>query len=139
MDLGVQMIKTYRKIPVEIEAVYWDGSNLEEVKEFLGDSFVGYEFERRLCGKRSITVKTLEGEYKTPKDYYFIKGVEGEFYPCEPNIFNKTYIETHPLGEGDTEAKGILGGVLIDGAGMVHKGTEEQILKSMEELNDKSK
>ncbi len=27
------------------------------------------------------------------KDYYFIKGVEGEFYPCEPTIFKKTYSE----------------------------------------------
>lgn len=87
------MIKKYTKLPVEIEAVYWNGGNLDEVKEFLGDSFVGYEFERCMNGKRIISVKTLEGVYDTPKDYYFIKGIEGEFYPCEPNIFNKTYKE----------------------------------------------
>ena len=25
--------------------------------------------------------------------YYIIKGVNGEFYPCKPDIFDKTYEE----------------------------------------------
>ena len=36
-------------------------------------------------------VNTLEGgEYATYGDY-IVKGVDGEFYPCKPNVFEKTY------------------------------------------------
>ena len=39
-----------------------------------------------------IIVKTLEGSsYKVPLNYIIIRGVEGEYYPCEPKIFDKTY------------------------------------------------
>ena len=34
----------------------------------------------------------LEGtSYDLPDGYIIVRGVEGEFYPCEPNIFEKTY------------------------------------------------
>ena len=42
-------------------------------------------------------IKTLEGNLYLSKDDYVIKGVNGEFYPCKPDIFHKTYekIEKH--------------------------------------------
>lgn len=72
----------YRKKPVVIEAVQWNGRNLEEIKEFVGDSMIY---------KTYIEIKTLEGVYMCSKGDYIIKGVQGEFYPCKPDIFEQTY------------------------------------------------
>lgn len=37
------------------------------------------------------TIKTLEGTMRGDAGDYIIKGVNGEIYPCKPDIFNKTY------------------------------------------------
>lgn len=76
----------YRKKPVVIEAIQWTG-NLEEIKEFVGDSLIIEEFH----GKFAISIKTLEGIHDAMFNDYIIKGVNGEFYPCKPDIFQKTY------------------------------------------------
>ena len=36
-------------------------------------------------------IETLEGNYLVSKGDFIIKGVAGEFYPCKPHIFYKTY------------------------------------------------
>ena len=36
-------------------------------------------------------IDTLEGIMRVEKDDWIIKGVEGEFYPCKPDIFELTY------------------------------------------------
>lgn len=38
-----------------------------------------------------IIIKTLEGDHLAKAGDYIIKGVHGEFYPCKPDIFKKTY------------------------------------------------
>lgn len=38
-------------------------------------------------------IKTLEGGMYITKNDWIIKGVNGEFYPCKPDIFEKTYEE----------------------------------------------
>lgn len=40
-----------------------------------------------------IEIKTLEGVMKASEGDYIIKGVNGELYPCKPDIFIKTYEE----------------------------------------------
>ena len=86
----------YRKKPVVIEAVQWNGLNLEEIKEFVGDSLI-YEISDAAwkVGKGapavSMGIKTLEGTHICSKGDYIIKGVQGEFYPCKPDIFEQTY------------------------------------------------
>ena len=37
------------------------------------------------------TIKTLEGEMKASHGDYIIQGINGELYPCKPDIFEKTY------------------------------------------------
>lgn len=37
------------------------------------------------------TIETLEGPMTVNHGDYIIKGVQGEFYPCKPDIFDKTY------------------------------------------------
>ena len=39
----------------------------------------------------SIIIPTLEGDMKCSKRDYVIKGIQGEYYPCKPNIFEQTY------------------------------------------------
>jgi len=41
---------------------------------------------------KNFSVRTLEGSsYEVPRHYVIIRGVNGEYYPCEPSIFKKTY------------------------------------------------
>ena len=86
----------YRKKPVVIEAVQWNGRNLEEIQEFVGDSLI-YSISDAAwkVGKGApvvcMEIKTLEGNYKCSIGDYIIKGVQGEFYPCKPDIFMQTY------------------------------------------------
>ncbi|WP_308605756.1 hypothetical protein [uncultured Enterococcus sp.] len=36
-------------------------------------------------------IETLEGSMKINDGDYIIKGVQGEYYPCKPDIFEATY------------------------------------------------
>lgn len=79
----------YRKKPVVIEAIQYDGSNLREIAEFVGTdlSMVDNDINLSLVP----VIKTLEGDMLISKGDYVIKGVQGEFYPCKPDIFEQTY------------------------------------------------
>lgn len=79
------MAKSYRKKPVMIEAVQWTGENHAEMCEFIDPE--AFEIIPRV----GLVIHTLEGDhYASPGDY-IIKGINGEFYPCKPDIFAKTY------------------------------------------------
>lgn len=41
--------------------------------------------------KGGLIIRTLEGEHLANIGDYIIKGVQGEFYPCKPDIFEQTY------------------------------------------------
>lgn len=79
------MIKKYIKNPIPIEAVQWNGDNKDEILSFIGES-------AEIRGG-SLYIKTLEGDMFAPIGSYIIKGVNGEFYPCREDIFEKTYEE----------------------------------------------
>lgn len=46
-----------------------------------------------------MKIKTLEGDMEVSEKDFIIKGVNGEFYPCKPDIFEKTYEKVLELGE----------------------------------------
>nr|WP_312857326.1 hypothetical protein [Neobacillus endophyticus] len=75
----------YRKKPVVVEAIQFNGFNVKKIKEFVGDSLVSNWPET------VHWIKTLEGNMQISQGDYIIKGVNGEFYPCKPDIFEKTY------------------------------------------------
>ena len=77
----------YRKMPVEIEAIQWTGNNLAEIEEFVVDEG-GKQFDT--VGD-CLFIHTLEGSMKAKPTDYIIKGVKGEFYPCDESIFRITY------------------------------------------------
>jgi hypothetical protein len=79
------MIRKYRKKPVAVEAVQWDGSNKVEIQQFMNQ----YLDERE--GRNELIIPTLEGQHIASLGDFIIKGVHGEFYPCKPDIFAKTY------------------------------------------------
>ena len=76
----------FRKKPVVIEAIKWTGDNYEEIANFLGEA-------RRLIPGNGLEIYTLEGIMSASIGDYIIKGVQGEFYPCKPDIFELTYEE----------------------------------------------
>lgn len=82
----------YRKKPVEIEAVQFKDDTPEtiiELQRFMDQnihiSYKGYP------AKPKMVVETLEGTMYASVGDYIIKGVQGEFYPCKPDIFEATY------------------------------------------------
>ena len=80
------MVKQYRKKPVIISAAQFDGT-IDSVEEMYIP-----EISQEL-GSRTIQIPTLEGEMTASPGDFIIKGVNGEFYPCKPDIFEKTYEE----------------------------------------------
>ena len=79
------MSKKYRKKPVVIEAIQWTSDNLSEIDKFTKGKVKNHE--------SVLIIPTLEGEMYASLSNYIIKGVNGEFYPCKPDIFDKTYEE----------------------------------------------
>jgi hypothetical protein len=75
----------YRKKPVVIEAIQWDGTT-ESSHEIIKFADVIWH-----CNHNHMTICTLEGNMKASIGDYIIKGVQGEFYPCKPDIFESTY------------------------------------------------
>lgn len=79
------MARAYRKKPVVVETVQWTGENHAEMCEFIDPEV----FE--IKPKEGLIIHTLEGDHHASPGDYIIKGVNGEFYPCKPDIFAKTY------------------------------------------------
>lgn len=75
----------FRKKPVEIEAVQWNGDNLNEVADLTADA------DNIHIAGTLITIRTLEGVMTCSLGDWIVKGVKGEFYPVKPDIFIETY------------------------------------------------
>lgn len=86
-------MKQYKKKPVVIEAIQFvdDAERILEIQEFMGGGLLRVNYEDP--ENPFIRIETLEGEMKAMVGDYIIKGVNGEFYPCKPDIFEKTYDE----------------------------------------------
>lgn len=88
----------YKKKPVIIEAFQYDG----DLKDSNGMYYVpdwairaiseGVMYYAPLKKNPSeLFIKTLEGTHHCSVGDYIIQGVNGELYPCKPDIFEKTY------------------------------------------------
>lgn len=75
----------YRKKPVVIDAIKFTGYNMREIFDFMG-----VEGDDNISSG-SIVINTLEGAMTAKIGDYIIKGVKGEFYPCDSEIFELTY------------------------------------------------
>jgi len=103
----------YRKKPVVIEAQLFDGSweNARTISNWAhsdraasglsliaNTAPVAYGAPLRRVGKPdgfTLVIDTLEGIMTVSPGDWVIRGVQGEFYPCKPDIFAATYEEVH--------------------------------------------
>ena len=111
------MPQKYRKKPVEVEVAQLTGGNgrCMEVAEWVADNgypwLVGNAHEPETLREPgheddeeeptaglwinpadgALMIRTLEGDMKASFGDWIIRGVNGEFYPCKPDIFAKTY------------------------------------------------
>ena len=74
----------FRKKPVVIEAIQYNGSNINEIEQW-SSGVVDLDLPHRL------KIKTLEGTMVAKVNDWIIRGVKGEYYPCKPDIFEATY------------------------------------------------
>jgi hypothetical protein len=81
----------YRKKPVIIEAVQL--KDLEVRTLMALQNFAGLGNDVFEAVEDGVLIDTLEGSMKASVGDFIIKGVNGEFYPCKPDIFEKTYEE----------------------------------------------
>lgn len=94
----------YRKKPIEIEAVQVPLPENEIGTQafmighgrlagwFMRHQFRGY----RIAADLGVDIDTLEGTMHASPGDWIIRGVQGEFYPCKPDIFASTYEPAGP-------------------------------------------
>lgn len=95
----------YRKKPVVVEAIQWKPQEMliGDVRNFMGVSGGMERMGILSMGKfkGELIIKTLEGEMTVSPNDWIIKGVQGEFYPCKPDIFEHTYEPVEVNHEGN--------------------------------------
>lgn len=91
MERFISKRMKYRKKPVIIEAIQFEDTSdrIIEIHEFMGGDTIRVNYEDK--DNPYLKIETLEGIMKASVGDYIIKGVNGEFYPCKPDIFEKTY------------------------------------------------
>lgn len=91
MERFISKRMKYRKKPVIIEAIQFEDNSdrIIEIHEFMGGDTIRVNYEDK--DGPYLKIETLEGIMKASVGDYIIKGVNGEFYPCKPDIFEKTY------------------------------------------------
>jgi len=84
-------VAKYRKKPVEIEAMHYvhvQPQDAAPALRWIREGGSKAEFEP---STGAVLIGTLEGTMTAQSGDYIIRGVEGEFYPCKPDIFDATY------------------------------------------------
>lgn len=91
----------WKKKPVTVEAVQLTRENARDVWDWTCEAFrSGAARDVVIDVDDGLTIKTLEGDMRAPFGHWVIRGIRGEFYPCEPGIFEATY---EPAEDDDPE------------------------------------
>lgn len=77
----------FRKKPVVIEAVQFTREAKDAAFNFVNCNRSAVFHD----GEPAMDIQTLEGVMTARIGDWIIKGVNGEFYPCKPDIFEKTH------------------------------------------------
>jgi len=108
-------VTVYRKKPVEVEAVQYDGKNAQAIRAwmypyvqqagnpsvwFLTKNMAGtqaWNYVRDPAWGQDFNAAVYDMLHETwvgvKPGQWIIKGVKGEFYPCDPETFAETYEE----------------------------------------------
>jgi hypothetical protein len=98
----------FKKKPIVIEAFRWDGLNVEALAKWAARADFEAKRARQVSAPAGgeiklpidvvtlergylVEVRTMEGVMTANVGDWIICGVQGEFYPCKPEIFEKTY------------------------------------------------
>lgn len=88
----------YRKRPVQIEAIQYDGTNADEIIEWSGARWIDVVTDERdpddpnnFLREPALVIGTLEGDMHVSAGDFVIRGVQNEYYPCKESIFRETY------------------------------------------------
>lgn len=76
----------FRKLPIVVEAMHFDGNNYPEIRRWMYGDLVS-----KAPDLWTFEIKTLDGVMQVSAGDWVIKGVKGEFYPCKSDIFEKSY------------------------------------------------
>lgn len=104
----------FRKKPVEIEAIQLTEYNWDELFEFCGTHpSSGHDYDiPTLCPigtysqsddpevKAEVWDKLHSTWVGVKEGQWIIKGVQGEFYPCDPDVFEASYEPVNPVQTG---------------------------------------
>lgn len=89
----------YKKKPVIIEALQFKSDmsvkDLNDLIDFIGMRNIVDIGRDNLY----LTIRTLEGNMTASSGDYIIKGIQGEFYPCKPDIFEQTYDKVEEIND----------------------------------------
>lgn len=88
----------YIKKTVAIEAVQFKDASLASMDE-LSAFMNGAQAIVHSSGEPKLEIETLEGIMTASLGDFIMKGINGEFYPCKPDIFEKTYISEENIGQ----------------------------------------
>lgn len=87
----------YRKKPVVIQACKLDAENSEDIVRWVNGRGTNLSRDASVFGNaigtevRGVYIPTEEGVMEASLGDFVIEGVQGEFYPCKPDIFEATY------------------------------------------------
>ncbi|SEI45132.1 hypothetical protein SAMN04487917_101363 [Arthrobacter sp. yr096] len=94
----------FRKKPVVIEAIQFDGTNQPEIRDWVGLRYEGDPFKRDgfipvdeqwvdpPADVSALVWDKLHDTWVGVKDgQWIIRGIQGEFYPCDADVFAATY------------------------------------------------
>lgn len=81
---------TVKKKPVTVQAMQFidDAGCVLALKEWMRADPLVVDYAD---GEPRLKVHTLEGDMYADEGDYIIRGINGEYYPCKPGIFFKTY------------------------------------------------
>lgn len=86
-----QTPKKFRKKPVIIEGFQFTKENGADVIDWIRSNGNAANWNHLSHDEQSIDIVTLEGVMTANLNDIIIKGVQGEMYPCKPDIFSSTY------------------------------------------------
>lgn len=87
-------VEKFRKKPVEIEAIQFDGHNGYSIERWSENKVVTSPILEPTPDNPTgayLQVKTLEGIMTAGVGDWIIRGVVGEYYPCKHDAFERTY------------------------------------------------
>lgn len=87
------MKNTYRKRPLIVEAVKFNGDNPEELAKFTGFNTIVQPGNSNLDLPTFAVIDTGEGYRSIEEGKWLIRGIKDELYVCDDDVFQETYEE----------------------------------------------